>query len=174
MTVIPHPQVSSGVAPAVGLAVSAMISIQLAAALSRPEMAEIGAPALTWICMVAAAVILISLTRPQWRGRTRSAMPAALKLGAALAMMSAAFFAAVNRLPLGPVSTIAFLGPLSVVLIGARRARPQALGFALVDGVCVALILAPFASGIQGSWTVDPLGLDLHWSLLWAARFALC
>jgi inner membrane transporter RhtA len=86
-------------------------------------------------------------------------MPAALKLGAALAMMSAAFFAAVNRLPLGPVSTIAFLGPLSVALIGARRARPQALGLALVDGVCVALILAPFASGIQGSWTVDPLGL---------------
>jgi hypothetical protein len=54
MPVIPHPQVSSGVAPAVGLAVSAMISIQLAAALSRPEMAEIGAPTLTWICMVAA------------------------------------------------------------------------------------------------------------------------
>jgi inner membrane transporter RhtA len=86
-------------------------------------------------------------------------MPAALIRGAALAMMSAAFFAAVNRLPLGPVLMIAFLGPLSVAVIGARRARPQALGLALVDDVCVAPILALFASGIQGSWTVDPLGL---------------
>ncbi len=175
MTVIPHPQVSSGVAPAVGLAVSAMISIQLAAALSRPVMAEIGAPALTWIRMVAAAAILIALTRPKWRGRTRRAMLASLMLGAALAMMSTAFFAAVNRLPLGLVSTIAFLGPLSVAVIGARTARPQALGLALLAGVGVALIVAPFASGIQGGWTVDPLGLGfaLVAALGWALYIVL-
>ena len=175
MTVTDHPQVSTAIAPAVGLAVSAMISIQLAAALSRPVMAEIGAPALTWIRMVAAAAILIALTRPKWKGRPRSAVVASLMLGAALAVMSAAFFAAVNRLPLGLVSTIAFLGPLSVAVIGERTARPQALGLALVAGIGVALIVAPFASGIQGGWAVDPLGLGfaLIAALGWALYIVL-
>lgn len=91
------------------------------------------------------------------------------------AYLSAAFFAAVNRLPLGFVSTIAFLGPLSVAVIGARTARRQALGLALVAGVGVALIVAPFASGIQGGWAVDPLGLGfaLVAALGWALYIVL-
>lgn len=175
MTAIPPPQVSSGIAPSVGFAVSAMISVQLAAALSRPLMSEIGAPAVTWIRMVAAAAVLLALTRPRWRGRPRGAVLTSLLLGAALALMSATFFAAVNRLPLGLVATIAFLGPLSVAVIGARTARPLALGLALMAGVGVTLILAPYANGTNDGWAVDLVGLGfaLIAALGWALYIVL-
>lgn len=164
-------QASSGIAAPVGFAVSAMVSVQLAAALSRPLMAEIGAPAVTWIRMAAAAAVLLAVARPTWRGRPPGAILAALMLGAALAVMSLAFFAAVSRLPLGLVSTIAFVGPLSVTVFSARASRPLALGLALAAGVGVMLILAPFASGGGAGWSVDPVGLGfalvaaLGWAL---------
>ncbi len=47
MTVVPYPQESVGINPAFGLAETAMISVQLAAAQSRPRMAEMGVPAFT-------------------------------------------------------------------------------------------------------------------------------
>jgi inner membrane transporter RhtA len=174
MTVVPNPQVSVGINPAVSLAVTAMISVQLAAALSRPLMAEMGVPAFTWIRMVAGAAILLVLVRPRWYGRTPKAVLAALMLGATLAFMSATLFAAVNRLPLGVVVTIAFLGPLSVSVLSARGARPLALGLALVAGVGVTLVIAPVA-GSGGGWTLDPLGLvfALASALGWALYIVL-
>lgn len=175
MKFIHSAQASSTIAPPVAFAVSAMISVQLAAALSRPLMAEIGAPAVTAIRMVAAAVFLLIVIRPHLGGREWGAIGASLLLGAALALMSAAFFAAVNRLPLGLVSTIAFLGPLSVTVIGARTARLLALGLAVITGVGVTLIVAPFANGTQSGWAVDPVGLGfaLTAALGWALYILL-
>jgi inner membrane transporter RhtA len=174
MTVVPNPQVSVGINPAVSLAVTAMISVQLAAALSRPLMAEMGVPAFTFIRMVAGAAILLVLVRPRWYGRTPKAILAAFMLGATLAFMSATLFAAVNRLPLGVVVTIAFLGPLSVSVLSARGARPLALGLALVAGVGVTLVIAPVA-GSGGGWTLDPLGIvfALASALGWALYIVL-
>lgn len=174
MTGIAHPPVTAGINPAVGLAVSAMISVQLGAALSRPLMAELGTTSFTWIRMVAGAAILLALVRPRWEGRPRKAMLAALLLGAALAFMSSALFAALNRLPLGLVVTIASLGPLSVSVISTRRARPLALGLAMMAVAGVMLVVAP-AAGIDGGWTVDPLGLvfALACALGWALYIVL-
>jgi inner membrane transporter RhtA len=174
MTVVPNLQVSVGINPAVSLAVTAMISVQLAAALSRPLMAEMGVPAFTWIRVVAGAAILLVLVRPRWYGRTPKAILAAFMLGATLAFMSATLFAAVNRLPLGVVVTIAFLGPLSVSVLSARGARPLALGLALVAGVGVTLVIAPVA-GSGGGWTLDPLGIvfALASALGWALYIVL-
>ena len=98
MTVLLHRRESS-LAPAVSAAILAMVAIQLAAALSRPLVAEIGAPAVTWLRMATAAAILMIVTRPNLRGLDRQSLWAALMLGAALAVMAVSYFAAVSRLP---------------------------------------------------------------------------
>lgn len=147
-----------GLAQATALAVTAMISIQLATALSRPLVAEIGAPAVTWIRMAVAAVVLVVVTRPDLRGLTGRAVVAALMLGGALAVLAASSFAAVNRLPLGMVATIAFLGPLALALIGAKGWR--SVGIAVLAGMGVLLVLSPF-SAAGGGWVADPVGIAL-------------
>ena len=158
MTVFLHPaSARQGLGKAVGCAVFAMISIQLAAALSRPLVAEIGVPAVTWIRMAAAAAVLLLVTRPHLRGLPRRAILAALMLGAALAVLSAAYFAAASRLPLGLVATIAFLGPLTVAVVGAKGWVPIAM--ALLAGLGVLLLLWPFSATPNSGWAADPLGL---------------
>ena len=156
---IAFPYRTTTIAPAVALAVSAMVFVQLSAALSRPLVAEIGVPGVTWLRMAAAAAIMMVLTRPKLRGLDRKAMLAALMLGAALATMSAAYFAAVNHIPLGLASTIAFLGPLSVAMLGARGWRFTAL--ALLAGVGVLLSLDPWSTGAGTGWTANPVGVAL-------------
>lgn len=153
---IAFPDRTSTIAPAVALAVSAMVFIQLSAALSRPLVAEIGVPGVTWLRMAAAATIMMILTRPNLRGLDRKAMSAALMLGASLAVMSASYFGAVNYIPLGLASTIAFLGPLSVAMLGARGWRFTALG--LLAGVGVLLSLDPWSGT---GWTPNPIGAAL-------------
>jgi inner membrane transporter RhtA len=154
-----HPRAPVGVSQAVGLAVLAMIAIQLAAALSRPLVAEIGAPTVTWIRMSAAAAALLVTTRPKLRGLARRSIAAAFMLGASLAVMAVAYFAAVSRLPLGMVSTIAFLGPLAVAVFGAHGWRPVALALMATIGVVLAIGALPSAT--DGGWTADPLGVVL-------------
>lgn len=148
---------TGSLAPSAGLAVLAMVAIQLAAGLSRPLVAEIGAPAVTWLRFVAAATVLLILTRPRLSRLNRKSLGAGLMLGAALAIMSVAYFAAVSRLPLGLASTIAFLGPLAVAILGAKGWKPLAL--ALLAGIGVLLSLDPWSLGLQGGWTADPVGL---------------
>lgn len=156
MTVLIHHH-SPTLAPAVSLAVAAMVAIQLAAALSRPLVAEIGAPAVTWLRIAAAAAFMMILTRPKLHGLDRRSFAAALMLGAALAVMSASYFAAVSRLPLGLAATIAFLGPFSVAIFAARGWQPVAL--ALLAGTGVLLTLDPWSQGLDPGWDKNMAGL---------------
>ncbi|HEY6918656.1 MAG TPA: hypothetical protein VI412_05305, partial [Tabrizicola sp.] len=73
MTVVLQ-QRAVGMVPPVGLAISAMVAIQAAAALSRPLVAEIGAPAVTWMRMAIAAAVLLAVTRPNLRRLDRRAI----------------------------------------------------------------------------------------------------
>lgn len=151
------PQRDAGIASAAAMAIGAMVVFQLGAALSRPMVAEIGAPAVVWLRFVAAAAVMLVMTRPRLLQLDRAALRAALMLGGSLAVMSVAYFAAVSRLPLGLASTIAFLGPLMVAVLGARGWRPLAL--ALLAGLGVALSLDVWSLGSSRGWEVDATGL---------------
>lgn len=159
---------SRGLAEPVAFAIVAMLAIQLAAALSRPLVAEIGAPAVTWLRMMAGGLVLLIVTRTRLRGLSPRAFGAALLLGGALAVMATAYFAAVSRLPLGVVATIAFLGPLSVGVLGARGWKP--VGLAVLAAIGVVLAVAPYEAGPGASAPLDPVGVAL--ALVAAAAFA--
>jgi inner membrane transporter RhtA len=96
-------------------------------------------------------VVLLALSRPQIRGRSRQDWAAAALLGLILAVMNLSFYGAIARLPLGVVVTIEFLGPLGLAAAVSRRPRD-------VAAVAVALLGVVAVSGVL---QVDVAALDL-------------
>ena len=85
-----------------------------------------------WIRIASAALVFAAWKRP-WRqfGRLRGAdMTLVVSLGATLATMNVCFYEAINKLPLGTVAAIEFLGPIAIAAAGTRT-RHNAIAFVL-------------------------------------------
>jgi inner membrane transporter RhtA len=78
-----------------------------------------------WLRIASAAAVFAVWRRP-WR-YVRSLAPAdrrtVLGLGVVLAAMNACFYLAIDRLPLGTVGAIEFMGPIALAAAGARTPR---------------------------------------------------
>ena len=138
-------------APAWSLAVTAMLSVQLGAALSVGLFPAVGAAGTAWLRLVAGAVILLAIARPRPSDVPRAVVPALVGLGVATAVMTVAFLAALQRIPLGTTVAIEFLGPLTVAAARAHERRMLAWPVMALAGVL--LLTRPW----QGH--VDVLGV---------------
>jgi inner membrane transporter RhtA len=122
--------VARGPASGALLALCSMSLVQLGAALAPPLFDRGGVLGITWLRLAFGAAILGAWARPRLRGRSAHDLRGVVALGVTSAAMTLLFFLAIDRVPLGVVVTIEFLGPLGVALAGARRLR---------DGVWIAL-----------------------------------
>jgi inner membrane transporter RhtA len=90
-----------------------------------------------WLRIASAAAVFAAWRRP-WRllkSMSRSDRSKLVQLGLVLAAMNSLFYLAIERLPLGTVGAIEFLGPLVLAALGVRSRRNLfALGLA-VGGV---------------------------------------
>ncbi|WP_379064693.1 DMT family transporter [Mesorhizobium sp. UC22_110] len=153
----PSDKAAEGQAPsqlglAVLMAVAAMISVQLGAALAKPAMDSFGPFAVTWGRLAWAAILLWLIVRPDIRSYRPRDLAAAIALGATIAVMTLTFYLAIMRVPLGLVVAIEFLGPLSVAAFGF--ARSWRLIWLVLAFVGVLLLVRNLES-----WTIDLLGL---------------
>jgi inner membrane transporter RhtA len=108
-------------------------SVQFGAAFADTLFDQAGPAGVVLIRVAFSALILLSISRPSLRGRTRADLLAAVTFGVVLAAMNWTFYEALDRLPLGVAVTIEFLGPLGVAVAHSRR---------LLDGVWVVLAAA--------------------------------
>lgn len=122
----------------IGLALGAMVAIQLGAAVSEPYFDRVGAAGVVALRLGLAALLLWPLVRPRLRRRSRADLAAAVALGACSGLLTLSFFEAIARIPLGVAVTIEFLGPLGVAAAGTRRPRDAA--WVLLAGGGVALL----------------------------------
>ncbi|GAA3965030.1 DMT family transporter [Actinomadura viridis] len=86
------------------------------------------------------AALVLALWRRPWRAfrrLDREGRRTVLVWGAVLAVMNAAFYMAIARLPLGTVAAIEFLPVIALAALGARTARNLAALAAAVGGVYV-------------------------------------
>ena len=94
-----------------------------------------------------------------WRPDPRAATPWALALAAAfgvtLAAMNLSFYEAIDRIPLGIAVTLEFVGPLTVGLLGSRRA----LDLAWVALAAAGIVPSPAPRGRRESGR-DRAGAD--------------
>jgi inner membrane transporter RhtA len=97
--------------------------------------AHVGVLGVAWLRIVTAAAVFAAWRRP-WRWYGGLAQPerrTVIALGVTLAVMNVCFYLAIDRLALGTVAAIEFLGPTVVAAAGMRTRRNQ---LALVLVVC--------------------------------------
>ena len=153
--------------PPWGLAVAAMLSIQLGSALSLDMIAAVGPAGTAFLRLSLGALILLALARPPLRTVRRQDVPTLLALGIATGVMSIAFLAAIEHIPLGTAVAIEFLGPLTVAAV--RSHNRQALIWPAVALLGVILLTEPWQIGF------NPVGVGFAGlaALAWAAYILL-
>jgi inner membrane transporter RhtA len=149
--------------PSPALVLGAIASVQFGSAIATTLFTRIGPAGAVVLRLLAASVVLVAIWRPQVRSRTRRELLLAALFGFVLAGMNLAFYAAIQRIPLGIAVAIEFVGPLGVAVIGSRR-RLDLLWVALAAGGIVALMRGD-------SHSLDTLGvvLALAAGCLWGA-----
>lgn len=139
--------------PSWALALAAMLSVQLGSALSMPVMDTVGAGGTAWLRLSIGAAIFLVVARPPLREVRRHDLPALLGLGIATGLVTIAFLAAIERIPLGTAVAVEFLGPLTVAAV--RSHSRQALAWPALALLGVVLLTEPWRGD------VNPAGIAL-------------
>jgi len=109
--------------PAVWLVVGGIVSVQFGAAIAKQLFGVVPPTAMVWLRLSTSAVIFLAVVRPRLSGRSRGDWAVALGFGVSLMTMNWSIYQSFARIPLGLAVTIEFLGPLTVAVLGSRRAR---------------------------------------------------
>jgi inner membrane transporter RhtA len=134
--------------PPWALAVAAMLSVQLGSALSVPVIELVGPAGTAWLRLSMGALVFWALARPPVRSIRRRDVPALLGLGVATGLVTVAFLAAIERIPLGTAVAVEFLGPLTVAAV--RSPSRRSLLFPAAALVGVLLLTQPWRGEIDG------------------------
>ncbi len=153
--------------PAQFLALLAIISVQMGAAVGKGLFAAIGPLGATFLRLGFAAIPLLLIWRPQVRGLKRTQYINVLLFGVILAIMNGVFYLALRYIPLGIAVTLEFVGPLGLALVQSRRVKDIVWALLAVIGI---FLLAPI-----GQQAVNLLGaaLAILAGLFWAG-YILC
>jgi len=104
------------------LVLGGVASTQFGASFARGLFDDVGPGGAVFLRMLFAALVLAGLWRPSIRRHTRGDLLLVLGFGVALAAMNLTFYEAIDRIPLGVAVTLEFTGPLTVAVLGSRRA----------------------------------------------------
>ncbi len=98
---------------------------------------RVSVPGVAWLRIASAGLVFAVWRRP-WRAygtTTRETRWLIAALGADFAIMNYAFYEAIDRLPLGTVAAIEFVGPIVLGVVGVRSRRNSAALILAVSGV---------------------------------------
>ncbi|NJN85059.1 MAG: EamA family transporter [Leptolyngbyaceae cyanobacterium SL_7_1] len=141
--------------PPTGLVLLSIASMHCGAAFAKLLFPQVGAAGMVLMRVGFAALILFALRRPQWTPQIQAHLRTLASFGIVLALMNLAFYASLDRIPLGIAATLEFTGPLGLAALRSKRWL-EALWVALAAiGV---VLLAPI-----GDFTLD----------IWGIAFAL-
>lgn len=145
------------------MAVSAMFSIQIGAALSLPLASEIGAAGTSWLRLSFGGLIFYLIGRQSLRAIRKSDWRNLVGLGLSVAIMSVAFLESIARIPLGTAVAIEFLGPLSIAAYFSKSWRAAIWPIVAVAGVI--LMTEPW----RGEVSLAGIGLAAIAAIAWAS-----
>jgi inner membrane transporter RhtA len=138
----------------VALVIGSCLSLPFGAAVAAHLFPVLGPWGVTSLRVAIAALLLLVIVRPRPLRWTRPQWVAVLLFGVSLAAMNGFFYAAIDRIPLGPAVAIEFLGPLVLAAVLTRR-----LSDAVWVGVAVLGMGLLFVDGVMGAEPLDPLGV---------------
>jgi len=145
---------SGGAALPLGMAMTAMLSVQIGAAMGKQMFAIVSPQGAVTLRVVLAAAILFLVHRG-WRLRADwPSLKLVLPYGVILGVMNLCFYLALKTVPLAIVVAVEFIGPLAVAVLDSRR--PRDLLWVALAIIGILLMRAP---GLHGH--VDTRGLLL-------------
>lgn len=145
---------ASGPLVGVALIVGSCLSLPFGAAVAAQLFPVLGPWGVTSLRVAIAALLLVVIVRPRPGRWNRSQWLAATLFGVSLAVMNGFFYAAIDRIPLGPAVAIEFLGPLVLAAVLTRKLADAAwVGVALVGMALLGI------DGMIGADPLDPLGV---------------
>jgi inner membrane transporter RhtA len=139
--------------PPWALVVVAIIAVQLGAVIAKDLFPAIGPAGVVFLRTFLGGIMFLVAFRPQVLGHSARVYVWVLLYALCIAANMLIFYAAIERIPLGITVAIAFMGPLTVSVIGSRRAID--LLWVVVAAVGI-LLLSPFTDT-----TLDPVGVGL-------------
>ncbi|MBW1639095.1 EamA family transporter [Microbacterium resistens] len=145
---------SRNIGVGVALVIGSCLSLPFGAAVATTLFPALGTWGVTSLRVLIAAVVVTLIARPRLRHWNRAQWTAAILFGVSVAAMNGTYYAAIERIPLGPAVAIEFLGPLVLAAALTRR---------VVDFLWVGLALGGMAllavDGLTGSDPLDPIGV---------------
>jgi inner membrane transporter RhtA len=149
-----------------GMAVAAMLCVQLGVAVSVGLFDDVGPEGAAGLRLTWAGVLLLVLVRPRPSAFSRRGLAASVALGAVTAAMTMLFMASVARLPMGTASALEFLGPLGVAV---ARGHGSAKVWPALAAAGVLLLTEPW----QGSADLAGIAFALAAAACWAGYILL-
>lgn len=149
-----NPRISQHPIFGAALVFGSCVSLSFGAAIAAQLFPALGAWGVTALRLGISALVMIAFVRPAVRRWNRQQWRAAILFGMSLAAMNGAFYAAIERIPLGPAVAIEFLGPLVLAaLLTRRRSDAGWLGLAVIGIGLLGL------DGMLGQSPLDPIGV---------------
>ncbi len=139
-----------------------ILSVQFGGALAATMFDRAGPAGMVTVRLCGAALVLVLLVRPRWRGRSRADWAVVAAFGLSLAAMNGLFYEALARLPIGAAVTVEFLGPLGLAAVLSRRL--QHLGWVLMAAAGVLLLGHGSLTGLDPAGVVFALGAGVCWA----------
>ncbi|TFB15874.1 DMT family transporter [Microbacterium sp. 3H14] len=138
----------------VALVIGSCLSLPFGAAVAAQLFPVLGPWGVTSLRVAIAAILLVVIVRPRPGKWTRPQWSAAVLFGVSLAAMNGFFYAAIDRIPLGPAVAIEFLGPLVLAAVLTRKVTDFVwVGVALLGMIVLGI------DGLIGAEPLDPLGV---------------
>lgn len=100
-----------------------ILSVQFGAGVAKDLFDEVQPTVMVWLRLASSVLVLGLIARPTIRGRSRSDWLVVIGFGISLGTMNWAIYQSFARIPLGLAVTIEFVGPLTLAVLGSRRAR---------------------------------------------------
>lgn len=153
--------------PPWGLALTAMLSVQLGSALSIGLIETVGPAGTAWLRLTFGALAFLAFARPPLREVRRGDLPALVGLGITTGLVTIAFLGAIERIPLGTAVAIEFLGPLTVAAVRSHNVR--ALAWPALALLGVVLLTEPW----KGEVNLTGVGYAVFAAFGWATYIVL-
>jgi inner membrane transporter RhtA len=133
--------------------VLAIVSVQLGAVIAKDLFPAIGPSGVVFLRTFLGGILFLLFFRPQVFGHSARIYGWVLLYAICIAANMLIFYSAIDRIPLGITVAIAFLGPLTVSVIGSRRVIDL---FWIALAAIGILLLSPITDT-----SLDPVGVGL-------------
>lgn len=148
--------------PSPALVLGGITSVQFGSAVATHLFAAVGPSGAVFLRLLTASIVLLAISRPSARARSRRELGLAVLFGLVLAGMNLSFYQALHRLPLGAAVTIEFLGPLAVAIGGSRRRID--LVWAALAALGILSLSHGVSHGLNGVGVLFALGAAAMWA----------